>query len=289
MPRLVVFIYYIYMEKYMEKLSFFWQKIVEIYQQVFSVLRKNPTVVILFIWLAILDVIALVLLFLAPSPPVSGVLAPIIRTFWGDYFLHYPNNFLILPKLFGHAHFIITTVVGVFVSGLVIKKIEADTKGEKLSTLSAAAPVFKRYFSLILVWLLSYGVFVVVFKGILPLLPHNLWVQFGGGFFLGLFIQSILAFLLPALLIIENGFFKALWEGIRFGFKNVVLMSGLIFIPMLFALVISFVKLYTPLFVRIRPEIVVWVLAVGIVISLVVDIFVTSSATLLFLKVRNKS
>ncbi len=281
-PRLVIFLY-----MYMEKPSFFWSQIVEIYQQVFSVLRKNPTVMFLFFAVAFFDLVALIVLYFAPSPPVSNVLAPIIRTFWGDYYLHYPNNFLLLPKLFGYAHFLTSTVLGVFVTGIIIKKIEAETFGQKISTLSAAVPVIRKYLALVAVWLISYGAFVFSLKGVLMLLPHNLGIQLVGGFLLGLVMQSILVFLLPALMIIKNSFFKTLLEGIRFGLKNMVLTSALIFTPMLFALGIAVARLFTPFFVRIHPELVLWVLCSSIVITLLVDILVTSSATLLFLKVRH--
>ncbi|MBI4358217.1 MAG: hypothetical protein HY584_02865 [Candidatus Omnitrophica bacterium] len=273
----------------MNRITFFWSRIVEIYQQVFSVLRKNPTVLFLFIWIGIFDVLALVVLFSAPTPPFSYVLAPIIRTFWNDRFLHYPDNFLLLPKLFGHAHFVISTVFGVFISGLVIKKIEADAKGEQLSILSAAGKIFRYYFSLVIVWLISYAVFSFALKGIAWILPKNLWIQLGGAFILGVLIQSLVAFLIPAILIVEKGFLRALGEGFRVGIKNIALMSALILVPMLFAFLISFARLYTPLFVQIQPEIVLWVLACGIVISLLADIFVTCSAALLFLKVRERS
>src|SRR3989338_4481395 len=183
----------------MKTVSFFWSKIVEIYRQVFSVLRKNPTVLFLFIWIGIFDVLALIALFSAPSPPFSYVLAPIVRTFWSDRFLHYPANFLLLPKLFNHAHFVISTVIGVFISGLVIKKIEAETKGESLSTLSAAGKVFRYYFSLVIAWLVSYAIFTFALKGVAFVLPKNLWIQLGGGFVLGVLIQSLVAFLIPAI------------------------------------------------------------------------------------------
>ncbi len=240
----------------------------------------------LFLAVAFFDLIALTLLYFAPSPPVSNVLAPIIRTFWGEDYLHYPQNFVILPKLFSHAHFLISTVLGVFITGVIIKKIEADTLGQELSTLLAASRILKRYLSLVAIWLVSYGIFVFALKGILPLLPHNLWIQLGAGFLLGLLIQSMLAFLLPALVIVENGFFKAAWEGLLFGLKNIAFTSALIFVPMLFVLILSIARLFVPVFIQVHPELVLWVLAVGIVISLVVDILITSSATLLFLKVR---
>ena len=269
--------------------DFFWPKIVEIYQQVFSVFRKDPTVWMLFGIVALFDVGALISLYLAPSPPFSYVIAPVIRTFWGDKFLHYPNNFILLPKLLNHAHLVISTVVGVFVSGLVIKKIEGQVvEGEHISLLEASQPVVKKYFSLICVWLLSYFLFVLPIEHLLPILTKNVWLQFSIAFIFSVFIQALVAFLLPALVLLEKGFFRGIWEGLSFGVRHFLTASGLIFIPMLLIAILSFFKLLTPYYLKFYHELALWVLFVGIIVMAVVDFFITSSATILFLKARNQ-
>ncbi len=262
-------------------------KIVEIYKQVFQVLRKNPIIMILFLVLGVLDGIALTVLFFAPIPPVSYILAPVIRTFWTEQYLHYPYNFLLLPKLFGHVHFLISTVIGVFIGGLIIKKIEADQLGQNVSTLMAAGSIFKKYFSLVIAWLLMYGVFVVSLKGLLYILPKTFLIQLSGGFILGLLVQSILTFIFPVLVLVNGGFFRSIGTALRYGLRNIGMMSVVLAIPMLLALGLSVLKLYTPTFIKFYPELVLWVLAGGIVITLIVDMFITSASTLVFLKVRN--
>lgn len=272
----------------MSQKVFFMTKIVEIYKQVFLMLQKNPTVLFLFLILGIFDGVALTILSFAPIPPVSHLLAPIIRTFWSDQYLHYPSNFLLLPKLFGHAHFLISTIFGVFISGMIIKKIEADNQGQKISTLSAAGYVFKKYISLVVVWLISYGAFTLSLKGSLYILPPNVTIQLVSSFILSLMVQSVVAFLIPSLIIVNRNFFYAFWNGLKMGLQNIALMGAIFFIPMFLAFGLSFAKLYTPFFVRVYPEAVLWVLAGGIVIMLIVDVLVTSSATLVLLKVRNE-
>src|SRR3989338_3524603 len=117
--------------------DFFWLKFVEVYKHAFLVLKKNPTIWFLFLAISVVDLISLALLFLSPSPPVSFVLAPVIERFWGEKYLHYPNNFLLLPELFRLTHFAILTVFGVFVTGIAVKKIEQDNaRNENLSTLT---------------------------------------------------------------------------------------------------------------------------------------------------------
>ena len=236
-----------------------------------------------------MDLIALVLLFLAPSPPVSYLLAPIIRTFWSDQYLHYPDNFLLLPKLFGHAHFLISTVIGVFVTGLVIKQIEGDWSGDRPTAISSMQLVLKKYVALVVAWLISYGVYVASLRLLMAVLPPVFpAVQLLVNFLLGVAVQAILAFFLPVLIVLNQGFLRSFWEAIRFGARNILLTSALILLPIFLALCFSVAKLYTPFFVRVHPELVLWVLATGIVISVLVDLWVTSSVTLLYLKVRQE-
>ena len=64
-----------------------------------GILLKNPVVFLPFLILMILELIWLGMSYFAPRPPVSIVFAPIIRAFMGEQFLHYPLNFLTLPRL----------------------------------------------------------------------------------------------------------------------------------------------------------------------------------------------
>jgi len=167
----------------------------------------------------------------------------------------------------------------------VIKKIEGQViEGERVPLLSAVRPVLKHYFSLMATWLISYGMFVGPLKLILPMMSKNLWLQLGSAFVVGLLIQALVSFLLPAILILEEGFFKGIWKGLSFGARNLTTAMGLVALPMLLIVVLSFFKLLTPLYIRIHPEMVLWVLAVGIVLMTMVDLWVTSSTTIFFLR-----
>ena len=270
--------------------SFFWPKIVEIYRQVFFLLKKDPTLSLLFIINALLDLATLIFLFLAPFAPVSYLLAPVIRTFWSDAYLHYPQNFVLLPKLYNNAHLLVTMTVGIFISGLVIKKIEGEMRGGKcVSLVSAGREVFKRYFSLLLLWLFSYGLFATGIKILLPMIPKNLGLQLGGTFLWGLICQSLAAFLMPSLLLLNKGFFKKVGVGLRYGVKNILVTAGLIAAPLALAMVLSFFRWLTPFFIKLCPELVLWVLALGCGLMTLVDMWITLSTTVLFLEVEKQS
>lgn len=265
--------------------NFFWSKFVEVYRQTSSILIKNPTIWIPFIFLGFADFFVLMLLFFAPSPPMSHVLAPIIRTFYSERFLHYPENFLLLPKLATHAHVLISSVLGVFVTGLAIKKIEGEMHGgEGIPTTAALRVVGRKFFSLFIAWVGMFLLFKVTVRLALPLIPANAGFRMGGVFLLGLIMQSVLSFVLPAIILSEKGFFKGFWSGLLFGIRYVVLASAITFVPMLLVTALSFAKGLAPVLIMDVPESVLGVLIVGIVITVIADIWITSVTAVLFVK-----
>lgn len=259
-----------------------------VFKQSLIALSHNPTILLLFIIIAILDFAALFSLFLAHSWPFSTILAPIIRTFWDDRYLHYPENFLLLPKVFNHAHVVITALFGVVVSGIVIKKLEAWSQGSKISTLAAASPVLKRFLSIMTVWVVAYFAFTFAVKGILALVPKTLFPQLLAGYASALVVQSLLMFIFPAVVLGDKGFFKNFASGIVFGLKNFIPTVILISLPVLVLVIYSFLKSVTPILVQNFPEAVLWVLAGGIFVSMIVDLILTSTTTLFYLKARNQ-
>ncbi len=259
-----------------------------VFKQTLIALAQNPTIFLLFILIAFFDFVALFSLFLAHSAPFSLVLAPIIRTFWDDRYLHYPENFLLLPRIFNHAHVLISASFGVLVSGIVVKKLEAWNEGRKVSTLAAASPVLKRFLPLVIVWGAAYFIFTFSVKGVLHLAPKTVLPQFLTGYASALIVQCLVMYIFPAVLLEEKGFFKNFASGVVFGFKKVLSTGILIALPVLVLVVYSFLKSVTPIFVQSFPEGVLWILGGGIFVSMIVDLIMTSTTTLFYIKARNQ-
>ena len=105
-------------------------------------------------------------------------------------------------------------------------------------------------------------------------------------FVLSVFIQSLFTFLLPALVLAPKGFFKNMGKGISFGVRYLPVTGVLIAVPMLIMTGLSVMKAFAPLFSHSHPELILAMLCFGIIVSIGVDLVVTSSTTLLFLKER---
>ena len=270
--------------------NFFWPRVVDIYRQVFGLLKKDPTLFMLFAMISLFDLIALLILFLAPIAPVSYILAPIIRTFWSDYYLHYPQNFLLLPKLFNHAHFLIVATFGILVNGFAVKKIENQLlTGQRLSSLLAAGPVFKKYGALLTAWLLVYFFFTTSLKISFKLLPRILWLHLGVMFSVTLLGQAVAFFLLPSILLSGKGFWGSLGEGLNKGLQNLALTSVVVAFPISTVVLLSFFRIFIPVYIQFCPELTLWILIIGSVAMAGVDLFLSAAATVLYLEPRSPS
>lgn len=259
------------------------------YDEVLLLTQKDVTLPLLFLAVAFLDLAALIVLYLIPSPPVSYIFAPIVRTFWGERFLHYPDNFLLLPKLMTHAHFVISLCFGVLITGIVIKKIEASLRNASLSILSAVQAVQRRFLPLLAAWLSTYFLFSFTLRAALPFLSKNPWIQLLAVYVFGLLFQSISIYVLPAMVISSRRFFARFAEGLAFGAQNLSLTAALLAAPVFMIILVFFSRLLTPVYIRIYPELVLWVLGLGIVLTTAVDYMVTLVTTTVFLKGRNET
>ena len=270
------------------KSVFMLKKLNAIHKEAMTVILHNPVILLLFVLLGAIEAFALTTLFLSHSAPFSKLFAPIIRRFWGERFLHYPDNFLLLPKLYGYANAVILTIVGLIISAICIKLIEASVTRTGASTLGAMQQAFKKYFGMLAVWipaflLMRYGV-----ANLMPLIPRVLALQFVLILILFIVVQAVTTFLFAAIVTSESGFFKAIGDGFKRLKTHGGLVMAAIFIPCAVGVFLSFLKSTAPSFVRVYPESVLVILYVGIIVTMAVDLYVTSVSTILYLKARNE-
>ena len=69
----------------------------------FQTFKTNPAVYLPFLIFALIELTALIVLFLAPRSPANVLLGPPIRRLYGEQFLHYPYDLTLLPKLYYYA------------------------------------------------------------------------------------------------------------------------------------------------------------------------------------------
>ena len=122
----------------------------ETFSSFHKLIKNNTSLILPFLIVALLDAVALALIFFAPRPPIASFLAPPIRKFWGDQFLHYPQNFVLIPKLFNYAHILTSFTFGIIMTGIFIKMSQSYLERrrhvlKKNVLLPAVVATFKKY------------------------------------------------------------------------------------------------------------------------------------------------
>ena len=232
-----------------------------IYQQPVALLRAalnafvgNPVILYPFLVTAFIQLLALEILYFAPRFPLVLFFGPIIKRVWGEIFLHYPTNFLLLPKLFYYVQLLISIFIGSFLTAVAIYLIEAVNSDKKTNFGLAAKELLPRYAYIFIASLFSLGLFALLAISYGKLTTLLIYTKSQSesilflkkivflsepyvGLLLGILATVAFAFLVPVVVLERKGIRKALkanFEKLRksFGFIFiVVLLPTLLYVP----------------------------------------------------------
>lgn len=280
----------------------------EVYNATVKSLKNHPILFAPFIIFFLFDFLALSVLYLAPRMPLKLIFGPVIRTLWSERFLHYPLNFFLLPKLTSLARMALSVLFGSLLTAMAVA-IVFDIYHKKHLKLAASFKfALKRYIDLFIIVfiftilfyvaqkIISAGLFRYFMSGHTKLLflGPRLWLGpflLCLNFILAILIQSVFIYAIPILLIEKEKLLKSILKSFVLFKKLFIPTLILVGLPML-AYVPIVILSYNPAFLmdRLFPEIILWVLFLGSVISaLVIDPLVTVSAAWLYLINRDNS
>lgn len=266
---------------------------IKTWEETLKVLRQNPIILLPFFIVGLFDVLLLILIYLAPRPPLSALLAPPIRAFWGERFLHYPLNLLLIPRLFNYGHIISTAFIGVLMTGAAIGMLKQAKEGCKPNILFNLIKSLRMYLGLLVIWLVMFGLVSAAFKG-LPAIFHfkqgaASQIVFYAAFFISILIEAIFLYAIPAVIIEEKKAGAAIRRSISFSKSAFLLTLILVALPTFIYIPMIILGGKLPVLInRVFPEVVLIFLAVRIVISVVIDCLITCSTAVLFLNKREE-
>lgn len=257
----------------------------------FETMVRHPIIILPFFIVAFLEGLALELIYFSTRKPLSVITAPIIRKLSGEAFLHYPFNLIKLPKLFFYSQFLIYIFAGVFLAAISINIFKNIKTGLPLRTNALIKNAANRYVSFVGFGILTMALIFLLGKTdtlVFSKLSKLISTQFpnispniypiGSTAFLfltNLIMYTFIVLTLPIIVIKKESLLKAVARSIALGFRNFFRIFALLFTPLLLYLPVTLLKVYsTNLAGRTFPEIIVWVAAIGIIISVFLDCFI---------------
>ena len=94
-----------------------------------EIMRKNPIVMLPFIFIGFLECLSLELIFFSTRRPISYITIPIYMKFLGPGATRYPGNLVHLPKLFYYAQLAIYVLFGVLMTAVCVNMVRNIRQG----------------------------------------------------------------------------------------------------------------------------------------------------------------
>lgn len=273
-------------------------------------LKKSPKLLLPFMILAIFQGIALYLIYMYPQNPFSILFAPPIKKFFGENYLHYPANFIIMPKLFAYSLIALNIFPGILLNAILIGFINDIWNTKTISFRTKTSQVIKKIIPLLLIFILTFYfskilmIFtpkllniiklkeLMLFKDLnIFLTKHTLPnIDIIINFFMDFLSQSVLIYAICIIVIENKNFLSSLLLNFKYFFKLIIPTFLVFTISAFFYLPLLFIK-YRLVYIMYKtfPEITVYVLALEILILFILNYFITVSTTVLFLNSIKKN
>ncbi|RKY34311.1 MAG: hypothetical protein DRP78_06750, partial [Candidatus Omnitrophota bacterium] len=249
-----------------------------------------------FLFLAICEGLFLSLWYYSPRPIVSIVLAPIIRAFMGEQFLHYPLNFLVLPKLISISRVIIYFGLGLVTLSMTISAVFQLEVDKSVSWFFGNFNRALRQYPIFLLWSIIYGLGVLVcYKAPLFFVakfqvqtnPFPAYLPLLCSFVMLVFVETIFIYLPVTMLIQGKTLLAKVKEALRFSFRFFVSTVFFVFIIRCLKLLMFLLRIYCfkiiEKFFPQLPEFTLIVLSLEIFVFFLANCFLTITAAEFYL------
>ncbi|MBD3245996.1 MAG: hypothetical protein GF333_03200 [Candidatus Omnitrophica bacterium] len=263
---------------------------IHIWKDSWQLLQRHLKVIVPFGVTALAGVLALWILYLAPQKPVSYLLAPPIRKFLGEKFLHYPYHLFILPKLFYYAERVIIAVVGVLMTGTAIGMIKETFEGKRPRIMRNFTYALRRFFALFVILAVMMGAAILTSEAVKAVFAQRNFATALLMYLAALIPQALFIYALPAIILGRQNVIRAFHEGIKlFGRRSLTTILFIVVPALVYVPVLALNQIGRNLIVNIAPEVILVMIGLGIIASLIIEIWTILAPTVLYLKTKEGS
>jgi len=268
-------------------------QIVWLWLQCFKSMQRTITL-LPFIIYAMVQFFFLMSLVFFIYEPFASVYMPLIKGLFGERAFHYPDFFYVLTPFFNQGNIILSGILGVLVIGISTHLFALTFRDEKPSCSRAVKISLSRYGALLFIWFMETLLALALIVGLPGLIIKILQPQYNIerlfeflGILLGTLVTSIFAFT-SALIILDNQKISDAIYRAFFLFKNNAIMTFvLVAVPALLHFPISYLTKKNDLLVtKFSPEMIVFILGLGILISFFAGYFQIGALTRFYLQLK---
>ena len=252
-------------------------------------IRRHPVILTPFAGLALIYSGILAAAFLAPQPPFSVVFSPLIRAFWGEQFLHYPVNLMLLPRLFDYGKCAADLFLGITMTGIAVSLILQAHEGVAPDWWTGIQRAGRRYLRLIGVWSLTLACALLAVKlaSFTSFLTGSRKFVFAAELLSAAAVQMVFVFAVPAIIIENRKITVSVARSVALLKRYPFATAALVVIPNLLLFPVLYIE-GNPVNIveRMLPEAVLYLLSFRIAAVIAADCAITAASTVLLLAHR---
>lgn len=272
-----------------------FKRLIWLWTQCFKSMRNLKTFVPFFLY-AILQIFLVYALVNFSHSPFSNLLIPIIRKFFGEPALHYPNFFYIMAPLYNQINLLISGLLGIIVIGVATHLFGVKIREDKLSLSNALKATMPKYGVLLIIWIIESALTLAMIIGVPQVLNNLLQPDYTlsriinlAGFLLGIGVASVFAYTTMLIVLDDQKLIHTISQTFLIFKKNMFTSFLLVAVPTFFYFPISYILKETDLLIsKFSPEIVVVVLGTGIFISFLSSYFQIGTITQFYIFINEK-
>lgn len=260
--------------------------------EMFRALARGAAVLPLALYGALQTLIVLAIVGFA-YPPLSWIVAPVLRWRFGDAVLHYPNNFFVLRSALGQIDTFVWVLLGAVLSAASVHMFAAFFAGRREGFGGGWRAAASRYLPILLV-----AAVVMVLTHVIAQAPTSLWGELadrspsrfrmvrGASIVVVVAVQSLFLYAVPYLLLTERRVWQALSGSFAMAWRHPVTTYLLVGIPAAVELLPLWLSRNSIMIAqRLSPEFLVFVMLVWIVAIFFAGYAVAGSSTRFFMYV----
>lgn len=268
---------------------------------------QHPVIAFPIITLAFVQILFLEILYFAPQEPLVNFLGPLITVVWSEEFLHYPQNLVLLPKMFYYVQIVLYLFLGTYLLAVTAKIVSILNEHTRVNVLHAFKETASLYVHIFTASVFSYVLFQSLTSGYVQLIellitlnPFRENMYFWNKlfvlsvpyfqFFLGIVASALLIYVVPIIVIEKQKVFSALVKNFKIVLRYIPASLLLVAFPTLLYLPILTLRNNIPMLMNvICPEIQLIAIVAGLLISMFIDLMIMVSATTFYLFIKENT
>lgn len=251
-----------------------------------------------FTMTALVQLFVLEILYFAPRYPLSTFFAPIIRKLYGEAYLHYPFNYMVMPKIFQNLQIPLYILVNSFFVGMAVSIIATINNDKKVVMRKTLKDTLRGYVHIVCNALIAFGLIKGLFFLFSKVYARAAIIGATSGYkfmikkiildgapyfnlLISVLVSTLLAYVIPSIIIDRKKIFGALLTNLRTLWGAFWFTLILILIPTLLYVPILLLRTHLP--TQLIPELHAVVIVLSIVVMLFIDAISYTALTTYYL------